>query len=641
MKNKNYGWAGKILRVDLSRGKIIHEETEQYTKFLGGRGINSWILYDKTKPGLDAFNPENPLIFGTGLLVGTITPSSSRCTVTAINPLTGGYGSSNFGGHFSAELKFAGYDHIIFEGRAEKLVYLSIDDKKVELKDARKLVDLTTHLTDKIIKEELGDPDIQTACIGPAGERLVRFASVHGTGGIRAAGRCGMGAVMGSKNLKAVAVRGTGSIEVAQPEKFIEIIDKVYDSLKEDQTMKNLGNFASTYIIDIFNRTGKLSVRNFQGNSYEGIENLKSNAWLPYFKHNAACFSCPVHCDKYVKIDKGKPYADTWTYDIQVTPSSNFARLYIDDINTVIYLQWLTNTYGLDIHSSTDTIQWAIECYERGILKKNDTDGLELKWGNPDLLIELLKRIAYRKEKLGNLLAEGCARAARMTGRGSENYAMHIKGMEIDDEIRIAKGWGLGIITSTRGPGHLDGAITYETKNLPKDLVIKLYGSLGAINPDNYEDKPKLVVELEKIRVIQDCLQICAFVSQWYSPALTTSYGIDQYKELITAVTGWEISKEELYNISERTLCIERAINARFGLNRKDDHPPQRLYEPLPEGPAKGKTYDKEKHEKMLDEYYRLHGWDEKTGLPTKKRLEALGLTKVGEELEELKKSKM
>ncbi|MFC2002466.1 aldehyde ferredoxin oxidoreductase family protein [Chloroflexota bacterium] len=631
MQETNIGWSGKILRVDLASGKINTEPTETYAKdFLGGRGINSWILFKETTQDTKPFHPENRLIFGTGPLVGTLVPAACRCTITTLNPLSGGHGDSNFGGHFSAELKFAGYDHVIFQGKAENLVYLWIDDDKIEIRDAGNLRGKSTFETDRLIKQEIGDLDIQTACIGPAGENLVPFASVHATSATRASARCGMGAVMGSKNLKAVAVRGTGSVRVAEPERLFHIIDEIYSTVAESPFLKTRGEKGVLAGLDGYSQMGLIPIRNFQDYHFEEANKIGVDGFLPYLKGHASCFACPTHCDKYYRIDDGMPWGGTWTYDIELSPSLFFAELLIADVNAVIKGFNLLNSYGMDEYDTFYAIAWAIECYERGILTKNDTDGLELRWGDSLLVLELIRRIAYKEGNLGRLLAKGVAKASREMGKGSDKYAMQMKGMAADD-AKYPIGWGLGVCVSTSGPSHLKGALVSELRTLTPEEAKKFYGSEYACNPRAYEDKPKLVFECERLRAITDCCEICSFMSLHAYPGLP---GLNEIAKFLSVVTGETWTLEDLTIVAERIINVEKAINSRAGLTRKDDYPPERMFEAIPSGPAKGQYLDFSKFERMLDEYYELHGWEKESGLPTGEKLESLGLGEVAEKLE-------
>jgi aldehyde:ferredoxin oxidoreductase len=629
---KVYGWTGRILRVDLTRGKITTENTLKYArKFLGANGINARIIYGETQAGLDPLGPENKLVFGAGPLVGTLVPCACRLTITSVNPFSGGHGDSNSGGHFASELKFAGYDHVIIEGRSSKPVYLWIDAGKAELRKADGFLGATTHATDDMIKEDVGDQDVETACIGPAGERLVMFANVMCTHGTRASGRCGIGAIMGSKQLKAIAVRGGCPVEVARPQQLMELVDRLYKALDEDTVIRAFGEKGPASGNVAANDSGQIETRNWQGCYFNGMTKLSGDMYARYYKRHIACAACPVHCDKYATIGEGEPYAGRWQYAIEGTPGWDFANLCVGDVNATIQGHWLANAYGIDIHGSVNSIQWAIECYERGILTREDTDGLELRWSDPVLVLELLRRVANREGKLGNLLAEGVARASKMIGRGSRNYAMIIKGQELSDEIRVNKGRSLGIVVSTRGPMHLQGATECEVSGISPQDAERIYGTAQAIDPEVYEEKARIVVDHERERVLQDSLGLCAFAGPWVSPPLR--YGISEYAELTEAVTGWEFRREDLIQIAERVINVYKALNVRVGIERESDYPPERMFEPIPEGPHRGKCLNKDKFHRVLDEYYALHKWDVKTGRPTKRTLQHLDLGDIANDL--------
>lgn len=630
----------KILKVDLSTGEISEEliKEELRRKFIGARGINDWLLYSSVEPGkTDPLGPDNVIIFGAGLLAGTTMPAAGRLTITSLNALNGAYGESNSSGYFATELRNAGYDHIIVHGKSRKPVYLWIDDDKIELKNADNLRGKTTFATDEAIKEELGDKGIKTCTIGPAGERLVRYANVNVTN--RYCGRCGMGAVMGAKNIKAIAVRGSGSIETAGPDKFNRYAQRISKALTEDPGMKyihdaGMAGTPATY-------ASMQGLKNFQGVYFDKIDEIGCGGIKKYYRKVLPCLNCPVDCDRLVQIPESEPYGGTWTSSMQTTPAYNFAHFLIDDINTVIKGFELCNAYGIDIHSWSGVTQWAIECYARGIITREDTDKLDLRWGDGPLLLELIRRTAYREGNLGNLLADGVALASKRVGRGSEKYAMQMKNMEIDDDLRVNKGWSLGVITELRGPGHVFGAFyaEVETADTSDEEAKKLYGTENAVKAETYNDKAELVAKTERMAAVEDSLGLCNFTTQHsvsqYMREFNVQYGsLEVDAEIIKAATGWDICDKELSQTAERILSVEKSINVLAGLGRKDDYPPQRFYEPIPDGPFKGISLDKKKITEMLRKHDEFHGWDAETGIPARKTLESLDLTDVADKLE-------
>jgi aldehyde:ferredoxin oxidoreductase len=638
MTKKVYCSGNPIIKVDLTTGRITEEvlEEELVKKFIGGRGINDWLLYSLVDPGTtDPLGPENAMIFSSGLLVGCLgpmfVPGAIRLTVNFLNPFSGGYGESSSAGMFATELKRAGYDHIILRGRSENPVYLWITDEDVQIQEAHHLIGKTTFETDRMIREELGDQRIKVCSIGPAGEHIVRYASLNVTN--RYCGRCGVGAVMGSKNLKAIAVRGKGSVQPFDPTSMAEIAHRVLTVLSKDEGVKWLAEHGMAGTPEFYDRIGTQSLKNYQEVGFDKISEIGYEAVRKYYKKNLPCLNCPVNCDRLVEIPEGEPYGGTRVSSMQTTPAFNFAKFLIDDIRTVIKGFELCNGLGLDIHSFTTVAQWAIECYERGILTKEDTDKLDLRWGDGPLILELIRRTAYREGKLGNLLAEGVHFASQKIGRGSEKYAIQMKKMEIDDELRTCKGWCLGIITDPRGPTHTFGAFSGEMKGLSKEQSKEMFGNEKAGDPLDYEVKPEIVVQLERARIIQDCLGLCYFATHKIHPSIIREYNTGTYAQLINAATGWDISEHGLIQIAERILAVEKVINVLAGLRRKDDLPPDRYFEPIPRGPHKGIALDREKLTDMIRKHDEFHGWDNETGIPHRRTLENLGLKELADTL--------
>lgn len=637
MAEKINAYAGKILRVNLSNGKVTTEPTMKYAKrFLGGRGINQWILYNEVKPGIWPFDPANRLIFGNGVLVGTPALGACRYTVDSKNVYTGGIGSANSGGHFGPELKFAGYDHVVIQGRSRKPCYLWIDDDKVELKNAEHLWGKTTWEADDTIREELGDDDIQLAEIGPAGENLVRAACIINNGA-RAAARCGLGAVMGSKNLKAVAVRGTGEVSVANPEEFMKLVEELRQKVMNDDVVKRYIKWGTTWIHVNNDNISANPVRNFQDGFWgpEKIEKTSARELIgKYATRRLACFGCPVACSHYLRVSEGA-LKGTEGEGFECNTLKNFGcKLDVDYLPAILRAHVLCSQYGLDVDNTAGVIAWAMECYEKGILGKDDVDGLELNWGNYEAVFELIRKITHR-EGIGDLLAEGSKRASEIIGKGSEKYSMNIKGQELYEILRPTIGWALGVILSPRGSGHLRGAFTTETKGISPEEGEKFFGVPTAGDRKTYDGKAKLVIYFENFKAVVDAMNLCYFFTQWISPHIINPEDISK---LFTTATGLPMTAKELMKVGERIHNIEKAFNVREGITRKDDAPPERFFEPIKSGPGKGERLEKEKLARALDEYYELRGWDVDTGLPKRAKLEELGLAEVAEELRKLGK---
>jgi aldehyde:ferredoxin oxidoreductase len=625
-------WGNPILHVDLETGAVEKMEPEPDTrgKFLLGRGLGDWLLMKHVKPGTtDPLSPANVIAFGSGILVGTGFPGAVRTSMVSLNVLTGGYGESSCGGFFAARLKQAGSDGLLVSGRSPEPVFLWIEDGRVEIRGAAGLMGKTTFETSDAIKTELRRSDVSVCAVGPAGEKLVRYALINCDN--RYAGRCGMGAVMGSKNLKAIAVRGTGSVEVSDRRGFAELERRVRRALTVEPALQSKARYGLGKDTEAYNDMGLLPVKNFQAAGFDGISGIGYDAVRPYYKKVVECASgCPVRCDRLVEIPEGQPYGGTRVSALEATPAYNMAKLLVDDMPTVIKAFELCNGHGIDMHAWSTCMQWAIECFERGILTRSDTDKLDLRWGDGPMLLDSIRRIAHREGAFGDLLAEGVARASRKTGRGSENYAMHVRGMEIDDELRVDKGMAFGILTEPRGSGHTLGAFFGSfDRSLTREEAKRLYGTENAARAEVYEDKADLVVHTERYGAVQDCLGICWFASHRAAPRLIEYYHMGVYAALIGCATGRRVSEEELVEIAERILTLEKSINILAGMRRKDEYPPRRFFEPIPGGPKKGMKLDRLSLDGLFRRHSELHGWDPETGVPRGKTLENLGLIDI------------
>ena len=631
------GYAGTILRMDLATSRTSLEPTERYARsWLGGSGLAQWMLYNEVKPGVDSLGPANKLIIGTGPLNGTLAPGASRVTADAKGPLTGGVGSSNSDGHFSAELKFAGYDSLVFEGRAEKPVYFWLHDGHVELKDASHLWGKTTWETDDLIREELRDERAQVMCIGPAGEHLARGACIIVNKG-RACGRCGLGAVMGSKNLKAIAVRGTGGVKIADPKRFMKAAEQARKAFEgESESVRT--RYGTPFMTRNKQEMSGIPYKNFQyldlpGDAFSRLNNA-IEIWQQQYRTRIVGYpACPRPCDRYFRINRGS-YAGLECLGVQFEALADFAgKLAVDDPDFIIEVNAYCNQLGLDIDSAAGAIGWAMECYEKGILSERDTDGLSLHWGDTNVIMELTRKIASR-EGFGNILAEGCARAARLLGRESEYFALHVKGQDLYEVIRSAIGWGLGVCVATRGGGHTTGAPAMETSaKVSPDVAEKIYGVRSLTDPLASEGKAKLVGYFEILHRINNSLGVCHSITHWSSPSYP---GLPELAELYSAATGWETTEEDLKRLATRMLHVEKAFNIlHAGFSRKDDYPPRRcLEEPIPRGAAAGFSLTEGMWDRLLDEYYEMHGWEVRTGFPARATLEALGLRSIAEDLD-------
>lgn len=632
---RSYGYAGSILRIDLNTGNTVIEPTKNYEEWLGGAGINQWIIYNESKAWMTPYDPMSILAFGAGPLNGTLAPTSGRFSADAKSPLTLGVGSSNSGGHFAPEMKYAGFDNIIIKGRSSKPVYLWICDGKVELKDAEHLWGKDTWETDDLIKAELGNNKAQVLCIGPAGERLVRGACII-VNKNRAFGRCGLGAVMGSKNLKAIAIRGTNGIEVADPNRFMEIVEKIKKTYRTSKVTHNLMNYGTLSLTEPKYRAGGFPYKNFQDlnipeDMYEDFKG--ENIIAKYKEKQTACNSCPIACTVNLFIPSG-PYAGLRTEGMQFESIADFGgKMAVRDVGFSIKANALCNQLGLDVDLPGQTIAWAMECYEKGILSEKDFDGLRPVWGDADVSLELIKKIAYR-EGVGDILAEGVARAADIMGEDTKYYAIHIKGQDLYEPLRFAVGWTLGVCTSTRGGGHTTGAPTCEVNaKIDVEIAKRKFGIETFTNPLDWEGKVELVGYYELTHRLNNSLGLCHQGTDWTDINFP---GFSEYAELYSAATGIEKTPNDLRKIALRMLNTEKVFNIiHAGFSRQDDYPPKRMMqEKVPSGPVKGFYIDEEKFGKLLNEYYTMHDWDENTGQPTRKCLEDLDLPQLAQDIE-------
>jgi aldehyde:ferredoxin oxidoreductase len=637
MSSSACGWVGRVLRVDLGNGRVKIEATSDYApEAIGARGIGQWILFHELEPPLDPPDPGNKLILGAGPLVGTLAPACSRLSVDSMNPFTDGTSYSNVGGHFAPELKYAGFDSVVIEGKAERPVVLVISDGEAHLQDASHLWGRTTWQTASALRNELGDCRWQIASIGPAGENLVRGGCII-VGNKRAAGRGGSGAVMGSKKLKAVAVRGSGAIRVDSPERFLAEVERCREIINQSSEVKILqecgthGSFAAGG----FYGTTAQPVRNYHDEDWdpEKTGRLKEHVYRERWEvRRLACFGCPIYCSHFYRIDEG-PFAGTACEGMDTNTVRAFgSNLDIACAPALLKAQALVSQLGIDVDMCAASIALAFDLYERGIINKTETGGLELNWGNHEAALTLVEQIASRRA-FGNLLADGAMRAAKKIGRGAEKYAMHIKGADLNEAgMRYNRAWAFGITTSTRGGGHLDGAPTLPFLGITPEQGQALCGVPTAGDPLVYEENAALVIWFENMKAGLDMLGLCDFTCPTIDVNLLTPH---DYAALFSAATGVSMSGEQLMEAGRRIHNVEKAFNTLHGgFTREDDYPPDRLFdEPTESGPYKGEALDRQKWARMLDEYYRLQGWDLATGWQTEAGLVGLGLDMVAEKL--------
>lgn len=620
----SYGWMDRYAEVDLTSGEVqIKKLPGDYKKmFLGSRGINSKFLYDRLSREADPLSPDNILVFGVGPLVGTLTPGSGRWTVSAKSPLTGILGDANGGGHWGAELKFSGFDHLVIKGKAEKPVYLWVSNGTVEIRDASRLWGKNTWETTRLLQEELADPEVKVACIGQAGEKQVRFACVI-SDRTRAAGRTGMGAVMGSKNLKAVAARGTLPVHIADPAGFTKAALKMHQTLRYDWPIyTGMATQGTMGLITAGAAIGWLPVRYFNSTEVP-LDKVAPEKFEEEFKvQDLGCFGCPIHCGHFYEVRQGKYRGEKGEGPEYETFVAVGPKCGIFDIDAILYMTNLINQYGLDSIDAGNAIAVLMQMKEKGLVSEEEI-GLDLSWGNAETAIKLIELIV-RREGIGDILAEGSYRAAQKLHPRGGDLVWQIKGMDnISVDMRALKGANLGYATSTRGLDHLRGMCVPEEVALGPEAGEALFGMKNIGNPDIYEGKPEGTVWLGKFTSAAAATGICLFNTVW----ICAPIGPRELAELLTLATGTDYSEDDIFNIGERIFTLERQLLNELGITRKEDYPPAIVFEePIPDGARKGAIIDREKYDAMLDAYYDLMGWDKSTGIPREETLIRLGL---------------
>ena len=603
-------YTGYLLRVNLSTGSITKEPISDEVRriFIGGRGLGIHYLFNETKPGLDSLGADNKLIFLPGALAGTAAQGFGRWIVMTKSPLTDCLARSVGGGNFAAFIKFVGYDAIIIEGMAEKPSYLLIQDDTVEIRGADELWGLDTAETQKALAARHGKR-AQTACIGPAGERLVRFATItHGT---RTASRCGVGTVMGAKNLKAVSIVAQARpLEAADKVGFSALLREHSNILKDHKRRVKMHTFGTTFLAQMTREMGILPVKNFQAANMEGIESLFTEAYSKMRVGSHGCFNCMTRCGQVHEVKEG-PYAGSrsegpeyetiWAFGPQVGNT---------DAGATVMADRLCDLLGLDTISTGSAIGFAMELFQRGILTTNDTDGVELKWGDNRVIMELIGKIAKR-EGFGKTLGEGTRRAAQIIGRGADRYAMHAKGLELPAyEPRAAKAHGLSMATSNIGGSHMYGYARQEISGKGDPRPVDRFADEG---------KGDIAAYNQIAKALEETGILCNFADSGMT--------YDRLAKLLAAGAGFEEFREVSYlkKVGERIVCLERCYNVREGFSRKDDTLPERmLAEPLlAAGPATGQVI--RNLDGLLDEYYDALGYN-REGVPTREKLKELCL---------------
>jgi aldehyde:ferredoxin oxidoreductase len=641
-----YGYTGKILHVELTSGSIIVEEPpeELYRTYMGGSALGLYYLLKNTPPGADPYGPENTLAFMLAGITGAPIAGQSRATVVAKSPLSGGVGDSQAGGFWPAELKFAGFDGIVIQGISPKPVYLWINQGEVELRDASHLWGKTTNEVDEMLVEELGDKRIQITQVGPSGEKLVRFAAILNMA-TRAHGRTGMGAVMGSKKLKAIVVRGgKKKLPMADPERVREIMRPSIANVREDEDVWGLAKYGTLGILESQNAVGGLPTKNYNSGwmGYDraaaiGGERLFDELLRGADEDNQlklgreTCYSCAVRCKRVVESEWQGRAIDPKSGGPEYETSSVFGSYCdIDDIGATAYANQLCNQYGVDTIAAGATMAFAIDCFEQGIITAEDTGGIELGWGNAEAMIAMLEK-TLKREGFGDVLAEGSALAAARIGNGAEDLVVATKGGEFPAHMPQVKP-SLAVIYAVNpfGADHQssehDPGYTPEVAAASPDKYGKRMADIGLTDqqPEDIlnEAKVEFALKTQYAYSALDTADACQFV---FGPSWQL-LGMEELAGVISAVHGEEFTVADLMTLGARRLNMLRAFNAREGITREQDTLPKKLFEPLEGGPSDGKFIDRDEFERALATYYEMAGWDPETGNPTAETLDGLGL---------------
>jgi aldehyde:ferredoxin oxidoreductase len=608
-------FTGKILRINLNTDKTTIETLEEtfYRRHFGGRGLISYVLLNELEPKIDPLGPENKLIFACGPVTGAPISGSGRNSVGAKAPLTYAYGEAEAGGYWGAELKRAGFDAIIVEGRAQSPVYLWIRDQNVEVRDASKLWGEEIKKSQEFIRKDLDNKTAKVAPIGPGGEKQVRYACVINDMN-HAAGRCGMGAVMGSKNLKAIAVKGSTNVPVHKPKWLQKMAQWMAQNV--DSVAHTLHTYGTGVGMDAMVEAGNLPIRNFRDGDFPEVDNISAETVKQTVSVGmGTCFACAIACKKEVKID------EPWTVDPEYggpeyeTLASLGSNCGVSDLKAVCKANELCQRYSIDTISTGTTISFAMECFEHGLLTLKDTNGIDLNFGNAESMLKMIEMIG-EKRGLGAVLAEGTKRAAKKIGNGAEEFAVNVKGEEVPmHDPRLKRGEALGYSVSPTGADHVHNI--HDTFLYPK--LPNSYNSLGVLEVVPVEDfgpkKVRLYKYVSEWRTLNNFLVMCLF----------TPWSVTQKVEIVRAVTGWNTTAFELMKVVERGNTLARIFNLREGFTEKDDWLPPRFFKPRTSGNLKNAVSAKDlQNAKLL--YYDMMGWTEK-GVPKKSALDELDIS--------------
>lgn len=618
-----FGYSGEIIYINLTTGSIKKERLKEgfCRKFIGGSGFITKILLDLTPPQIGPLDPENVLIFAAGPFAGTLVPAGNKYAVGAKSPLTGFIGDAVSSSFWPQQLKQAGFDSVVISGRAEKPMWIFIDDDEVTLRDAKHLWGHLTFDIERMIREEIGDEKVSVATIGPAGENMVRYALIWNDW--RQAGRGGVGAVMGSKNLKAVAVRGTKSVEVHNLERLLDVCGEYYKRIQEEPDTEAYSLYGTNYSMVKYNQMGVLPTRNWQEATFEYADEISGEyIFKNYIKKHVGCSLCPIACAKVMSVEEGPYVGATAMMDYEPTYAMG-SNCGIGNYPAIIKGVQLCDGYGLDGVSAGVAIGWAMECYERSILSKDDTGGLELRFGNHEAMIKAIHLIA-RREGIGNLLAEGVREASKRVGKGSEHFAMHVKGMEMAGfEIRGMKACGFGYAVCPRGGCHVrSGAYDLNTKEI--------------VDFQEVDFPAEWVAETEDFASLIDSLVICRFVrGVWKWDGMESFEGrYAGLAEFYTLTTGIQSNAKDMRVAGQRVSNLKKLFNIREGWTKEYDTLPTRItQDPIPSGPYAGARITKNELQNFLKRYYKARGWDVKTGIPTVEKMKELELMETASKI--------
>lgn len=621
----------KLVAVDLRDGSISQRLLSEdiVRSYLGGRGVNSYLLYQHLSPEIDPFDRKNCLIVGAGALTGISGVATARLTVSGKSPETGLLGDANIGGHFGAALKKAGVSYLLISGVSPKPVYILVAEGKVSIEDARHLWGKDTFETGELLEKKHGQ-DAQSLVIGQAGENQVRFACIMHRKK-NAAGRCGMGCLMGAKGLKAiVAQEGTGALSASLPEGFQQITRRLYRKLNKEPLVKHFRQYGTAHLFDlIYKGLGTGRVRNglkatFQENRDISAENLQER----YYSGKSPCFSCGVGCKHTYRVEEG-PYADVANEGPEFGVMAHFGPLLgIGNLETVLKINDMVNRYGLDASSTANMIACTIELFQEGAIDKETTQGLDLDWGAEEAIMDLIEKIASR-QGLGDLLAHGAKELSDLWPGFSDkiSWVKHLPQSDPAD-LRYIKAQALGNAVATRGSDHLRSRPAWEGYGLPEEQLKEIYGGKVSSDHLSYQGKGRVIWWWEAYMALFDALGMCKLLAYHCLPGV---FDFETFAELIRCGLGIDLSPQEVFEVGERIITVERLFLAREGVTREDDYPPERYFQPTRFSEEAKETMrdmklDKQLFDEMLDQYYQLHGWDPVTGIPLPETLERLNL---------------